>query len=194
MPDRPRTDAPPPVPTPWRPSVFAAEFWGVLVLGAAVVALAVAGLVGADGASRPVALLALVALVVFGELRPVVTTRSYGEGTTPSIAFTFAILFVWGPWPAILAQAVASVVADASARKAWWRTAVNPAQYAISFLLAWGAMAATGYRAAPDALHSIQASDVWAMVLAWLVYFMANNAIVSSLLAAYAGERYSDVF
>src|SRR6185369_10497647 len=127
-----RADAPPRVPTPWTRSVFAAELWSILALGTVVLAIAVGGLVAADGAQRPVALLALVALVVFGELRPVVTSRSYGEGTTPSIAFTFAIMFVWGPWPAILAQALASLVADVAARKVWWRTAFNPAQYAVS--------------------------------------------------------------
>jgi diguanylate cyclase (GGDEF)-like protein len=165
-----------------------------MVVGAGVIAFAVNALVQADGAKRPAALLALVALVIFGELRPVVTSRSYGEGTTPSIAFAFAIMFLWGPWPAILAQGLASVVADVAARKTWWRTAVNPAQYSISLLLAWGSMYASGYRAAPDALHDIQAHDLWAMAVAWVVYFLANDAIVSAVLAAYAGERFQDVF
>ena len=93
--------------------------------------------------------LALAALVVFGELRPVVTSRSYGEGTTPSIAFTFAIMFLWGPWPAILAQALASLVADLTARKSWWRVMVNPAQYALSFFLAWTALDLYGYTRRP---------------------------------------------
>jgi diguanylate cyclase (GGDEF)-like protein len=185
------SDAPP---TPFTRSLFALLLWAFLIGGAATLALAVHGLAVGGIVGEPGALVALVALVVFGELRPVVTSRSYGEGITPSIAFTFAILFVWGPWPALLAQAVASVVSDLAARKNWWRTLVNPAQYAISFFLAWGVMFACGYRAGTHVLHEIDASDLWIMALAWVVYFLTNNCIVSGVLAAYAGERFRELF
>jgi diguanylate cyclase (GGDEF)-like protein len=181
-------------PGPFTRSLFALMLWPFLLTGAAVLGWALSRLSAAGSVAQPGALLALVALVIFGELRPVVTSRSYGEGITPSIAFTFAILFVWGPWPALLAQAVASLVSDVSARKAWWRTAVNPAQYAISFLLAWGAMYACGYRAGVHDLHRITAGDLWVMALAWVVYFLANNCIVSGVLAAYAGEPFRVLF
>jgi diguanylate cyclase (GGDEF)-like protein len=191
----PDSAGPPPAPpSPLSRTPFAFLLWSCIVVGWAALAVSVAELVIADGVSSPAAMLALMALVVFGELRPVVTSRSYGEGITPSIAFTFAILFVWGPWPALIAQALASLVADVAARKAWWRTAVNPAQYAISFLLAWAAMSAWGYRAAPGAPHHVTASDLWVMALAWLVYFVVNNVIVSGILSAYAGERFTTLF
>src|SRR5207249_1482515 len=119
-------------PSPFSRSLFALLLWTVTVAGAAVLVAAVVGMVDAGDVAEPVALVALASLVVFGELRPVVTSRSYGEGTTPSIAFTFAIMFLWGPWPAILAQALATPVADLTARKSWWRVTVNPAQYALS--------------------------------------------------------------
>ena len=91
-------------PSPFSRSLFALLLWTVVLAGAAV--LVVRGRRHGPRRRRrqPVALVALAALVVFGELRPVVTSRSYGEGTTPSIAFTFAIMFLWGPWPAILAR------------------------------------------------------------------------------------------
>jgi diguanylate cyclase (GGDEF)-like protein len=192
--EAPDSSAPP---TPFTPGRFAYRLWAVLLVGtcAAVAAtLSVAHAVSTTGAANPVALVALVCLVVFGELRPVVTSRSYGEGTTPSIAFTFAIMFVWGPGPAIVAQCLASLVSDLAARKAWWRTAVNPAQYAISFGLAWSAMYVWGYRAAPDAVHPVVASDVWVMALAWAVYFVANNTLVSGVLAAYERESFRTLF
>jgi len=187
----PRDPSPP---GPFTRSAFALMLWSVLASGAAVVAWAMSQLSGSGPVAQPGALVALVALVIFGELRPVITSRSYGEGITPSIAFTFAIMFVWGPWPALLAQAVASVVSDLSARKDWWRTAINPAQYAISFLLAWSAMYACGYRAGIQDLHRVTAGDLWLMVLSWVVYFLANNCIVSGVLAAYAGEPFLALF
>ncbi len=181
-------------PGPWTRTPFAVVLWSTIVAGWLLLGAAALAMVRADGASRPVALAALAALVVFGELRPVVTTRSYGEGTTPSIAFTFAIMFIWGPAPAILAQALASLVADVTARKVWWRTAFNPAQYALSFGLAWLALSACGFDAAPDAVHTVSASDLLPMALAWGVYFLANNAIVSAALAAFAREPFPRVF
>jgi diguanylate cyclase (GGDEF)-like protein len=176
---------------------FAYRLWACLLAGGVVLAVAVVQLVAVvvgPGATEPVALVALVALVVFGELRPVVTSRSYGEGTPPSIAFTFAILFIWGPAPAIVAQCLAALVAALAARKVWWRAAVNPARYAVAFALAWGAMSVWGYGAAPDAVHHVVASDVWVMVLAWAVYFVATNAILASVLAAYERQSVRTLF
>jgi diguanylate cyclase (GGDEF)-like protein len=181
-------------PGPFSRTVFAVLLWSCTLAGGAVLVWSAARMVAADSVAQPAALLALTALVIFGELRPVVTSRSYGEGITPSIAFTFAIMFLWGPWPAVLAQAIASVVADVTTGKVWWRTMVNPAQYAIAFALAWGALDAYGYRAGPGAIHHVSAGDLAPMALAWAVYFLANNLIVSALLAAYAGERFRDVF
>ena len=183
-----------PSPTPFTPSLFAALLWPSLLAGAGVLLLALNGLAQGGVIDKSGALVALVAFVVFGELRPVVTSRSYGEGITPSIAFTFAILFVWGPWPALLAQALASVVSDTAARKNWWRALINPAQYALSFFAAWGVMYACGYRASTSELHVIDAADLSIMVLAWVTYFLVNNCIVSGVLAAYAGERFRSIF
>ncbi len=179
---------------PLHPSLFAGLYWVILGSGSLVLAASVAGFARVGGTERPAGLVVLAAFVIFGELRPVVTSRSYGDGITPSIAFTFAILFVWGPWPALLAQAVASVVADVAAHKVWWRVAINPAQYAVSFAVTWQAMALFGYHAGPTSLHTIKASDLPVMALGWLVYFLANNLIVSGLLATYAQEPFTDLF
>ncbi len=194
MPDSGTDGSAPAPPGPFSRTVFALLLWTTAAAGGLVLVASAVGMARAGGVAKPVALAALAALVVFGELRPVVTSRSYGEGTTPSIAFTFAIMFLWGPWPAILAQGLASVVADVTTRKVWWRTLVNPAQYALSFALAWGALHLYGYQAAPDAIHTVTAGDLAPMALAWAVYFLANNLIVSGVLAAYAGEPFRAVF
>ncbi len=177
-----------------RPSLFALVYWATVAVGTVLLGGAVAALLAAGHVDKPLALLSLSALVVFGELRPLVTSRSYGEGITPSIAFTFAIMFLWGVWPAILALAVATVVADVSARKDWWRTLVNPAQYAVSLALAWLAMLGLDYHATPAAWHFISPGDLVPMAAAWVVYFLANNLIVSGLLAAHAGAPLRELF
>ncbi|MCU0265107.1 MAG: EAL domain-containing protein [Actinomycetia bacterium] len=173
---------------------FSVTFWVTVVVGTGVLVAAAREMTTSGPVARPAALAVLTALVVFGELRPVVTSRSYGEGVTPSIAFTFAIMYLWGPWPALLAQGLASVVADVAARKEWWRTLFNPAQYAISFLAAWGVMVAAGYQAVPTAVGSISAGDLLPMALAWVVYFLVNNAVVSAVLATYSGESLRALF
>ena len=140
---------------------------------------------GRRGSSKPVALAALAALVVFGELRPVVTSRSYGEGTTPSIAFTFAIMFLWGPWPAILAQGarLGRLRRRPRARCGGARWSTPPSTPCPS-PLAWGALHAVRLpgRAATPSTPSPPATCA-PMALAWAVYFLANNSIVSGVLA-----------
>jgi len=186
-------DAPPP-PSLRAVNPFSLVWWSTVVLGYGVVLVSAVLLLGETAVAEPAALIVLTALVVFGELRPVVTSRSYGEGVTPSIAFTFAIAFLWGPLPALLAQAIGSVVADVAVRKAWWRVVFNPAQYAVSLVLAWGAMALAGYSAQPGQLADPVAADLAPMAVGWVVYFLANNLVVSGLVSCYTGDRFPTLF
>ncbi len=181
-------------PSVLRPNLFSAVYWPIVAAGAVVLGAAVVAAPTLPQVDQALALVCLSALVVFGELRPVITSRSFGEGITPSIAFTFAIMFLWGLWPAVAAQAIASVVADLAARKEWWRTLVNPAQYAVSLALAWLAMLPLGYTATASASHHIVRGDLPVMIVAWIVYFLANNLIVSGLLAAHARAPLHELF
>ena len=93
-----------------RPSLFSAT-WHLCVWGglAAVVwslgQISVAALV-----SMSWPLLILAVLIVLGELRPIVAGGSVDAAGVPfSTAFVLAALYLWGPAPAILLQAGATV-------------------------------------------------------------------------------------
>ena len=52
-------------------------------------------------------------LVIIGETRPLIASKTYGQGgVTPSTAFTFAILFTWGLVPAVVFHCAASLLSD----------------------------------------------------------------------------------
>ena len=54
----------------------------------------------------PASFWVVAALVLLGELRPVRTAGSWdAQGTVTSTAFVFAIMYMWGLWPALLLQA-----------------------------------------------------------------------------------------
>ena len=57
--------------------------------------------------------------MLLGELRPVRTAGSYDpQGTVTSTAFVFAILYLWGLWPALLLQAGVTVTVRAGQAQA----------------------------------------------------------------------------
>src|SRR5690606_20479581 len=75
----------------------------------------------------------LTALVVLGELRPVVMSSSTLVGGTPaSVMFSFAVLLHYGLSVAVLTQAAAIVVSGLVHRRAWHRTAFNVAHVTLA--------------------------------------------------------------
>ena len=72
---------------------------------------------------------------MLGELFPVrVTFRNERQEITTSTTFVFALLLMFGPGPAVAAQLLASAIADAKNRKAWWKATFNLGQYALSWI------------------------------------------------------------
>src|SRR4249919_898000 len=99
-----------PSPISWCP--FAVALWSTLLVG---LPLAAWCLVHLDLSAMPRQQLwslgLLGVLVVIGETRPLIASKTYGQGgVTPSTAFTFAILFTWGPIPAVVFHCAASLV------------------------------------------------------------------------------------
>jgi diguanylate cyclase (GGDEF)-like protein len=86
----------------------------------------------------------LAGLVIVGEMLPIRYSR-HGEMTevVTSTTFSFALLLSWGVGPALLAQVMASLIADLARRKPWWKTAFNAAQYAISMGAAYAVLEVT---------------------------------------------------
>ena len=135
------------------------------------------------------------ALVIIGETRPLIASKRYGQGgVTPSTAFTFAILFIWGPAPAIVLHGIASLLADFVERKEWWKKLFNVAQYSVCIAAAWVALAAWGWQASPEQPHVLSAADLGPMVLSWTVYFVANNGLVSLVVALRNRSSFWEVF
>jgi hypothetical protein len=67
--------------------------------------------------------------VLLGELLPLkIPRRGEHEELTVSTTFAFALLLVAGLFPAVAAQAAASVVQDVASRKPVWRIAFNIGQ------------------------------------------------------------------
>src|SRR5829696_4252977 len=79
--------------------------------------------------------------LVIGELMPIRLAGSDDEVTTSS-AFSFALLVMLGLAPAVLAQAVASLLADIRLGKSWRSTLFNLGQYTIALAVAGATLGA----------------------------------------------------
>ena len=134
-------------------------------------------------------------LLMLGELRPVVTSGFYDpQGVTLSTAFVFAILFYWGPWPALLLQAVAVALGEVARRKQLWRIVFNTGQYVVCLAAAWLVLLLAGMHPSPSHPHRVDAHDLPAMTLAWVVYFLVNLVLVATALALANRSRWWDEF
>lgn len=152
--------------------------WGLLAY--AVRAVAVSSL-GAAGA--PLVMTAILLVVL--ELRPLVQGRGHDpQGVVMSTAFTCAILFLWGPWPAMVAVSIASMAADVGARKALWKIVFNVGQYNVSIAAAWLVMILSSHQPSLDhPLHHLDGTDLGWMLGACVAYFVTNLALVAGALA-----------
>ena len=183
-------------PSPFSRTPFALALWATLVLGLPIVGWSFTQVdVSALTVSERWALALLGALVVVGETRPLIASKTYGQsGVTPSTAFTFALLFTWGLVPAVVFHCTASVISDLIERKGWWKTAFNVAQYALSFTLAWLVLLALGWQASLTQAHELTAGDLAPMVAAWTIYFLVNNGLVSLVVGLFNQESFLGVF
>ncbi|MDQ1424389.1 MAG: hypothetical protein QOD72_1887, partial [Acidimicrobiaceae bacterium] len=160
-------------------------FFGGVVLAASAVLFVLfeVGPTVATG-SRWLELPLFVLLMCVCELKPVTVARSTGvQEVVASTTFTFVIFLSFGPMSAIAAQTVASLLGDVSARKNWFKTLFNVAQYA----LAWG-LAGIVFDAVvthQGSLDGIAFTWRWtaALVASGVVYFLANNALIGSVIA-----------
>jgi diguanylate cyclase (GGDEF)-like protein len=163
----------------------------VLLLGLSVSRLT------ADEAVALGAPFALIAgLVLIAELRPVVTAGAYDpQGVTISTAFVFAILFYWGPWPALLVHGIGVVLGEIAKRKPVWKIVFNTGQYvgclAVSALILWlGGLRPTPTHPSGD----IDAHTLLVMAVSWAAYFLMNLAMVATAISLRTGTRWWDDF
>ena len=138
-----------------------------------------------DHVEQPAAFVMTAGLVIILELLPLVSGRGHDpQGVVMSTAFMFAMLFMWGVWPAIIFVGIASLAADLRARKQWWKVLFNPAQYAISvgaaYLPIYFLHGPVGLQ---DSLPSLDRGDLVWMPLAWLTYYIVNTFIVCCVVS-----------
>jgi GGDEF domain-containing protein len=117
-------------------------------------------------------------------VRPLVIAGS-GDvtGVTTSTAFTFALLLHTGLPVALLLQACATIAAAVAHRRAAWRTAFNVGQFTLSYAAADLALLLCGRHASITHMLGVSGSDLPAIALAAVVYFLVNNCFVSAALA-----------
>jgi diguanylate cyclase (GGDEF)-like protein len=144
-------------------------------------------LAAGDLDSMGAAFLMAAALIVAGELRPLFTANVKDQnGVATSTTFVFALLLHWGLVVAILMQAVATMVADRTNRKAWWRTGFNVGQYSLSYGAAAAVFGLFGRHPLPGSPLHITGTDLPAIAFAGLAFFVCNDLLVSTAIAFHA--------
>ena len=160
----------------WYPAVLFG--WGLLAYAVDTVATSTLAKAG------PALAMTAVLLVVL-ELRPLVQGWGHDpQGVVMSTAFSCAILFLWGVWPAVVVVSIASLLSDYRARKDWWKIYFNVGQYNLSIAAAW--LVVVGFHGSPSLEHpltSLSGADLPWMLGACAAYFFANLILVSGVLA-----------
>jgi diguanylate cyclase (GGDEF)-like protein len=148
-------------------------------------------LLAVEGADLPVdsaAFWVIGALVVLGELFPIVVPfHDQRQEITTSTTFVFALLLMFGLAPAVLAQGFASIVSDRHRGVPWWKASFNIAQYTLSWL---GAGLVLELVAGPldfSRPASFGAQEFIGIVLAGLTFFVINTELVGIALALATG-------
>jgi diguanylate cyclase (GGDEF)-like protein len=182
-------------PSLWRWSLFAVTWQLALWVGWGLVLTAVVLYLRSGTHVYGYQLTMVAALVIFGELRPVVASDSYAQDGVPmSTAFVFATLYTWGFVPAIMLQAVAVLLSEMMQRKDIWKLVFNVGQYVMSVTAAWGVMWLAGvHPTLTDPTTDLSLRDVVWMALSWAVYHLVNLAMVAGL-AGSAGQTWWESF
>ncbi|WP_433516023.1 putative bifunctional diguanylate cyclase/phosphodiesterase [Nonomuraea sp. CA-143628] len=159
---------------------------GITVIGSTALAVAMLRLdpAGLAELARTPLFWVLTALVVLGELRPVmVSSATAVGGTYPSTMFTFAVLLHFGLPVAVLMQAVAVVMNGVVTRKAWHRVMFNIAQSTLALTSAAVVLGLFGIVPSPAAPWVPRGADLLAIFLAGIAYFTVRAALVSGAVA-----------
>jgi diguanylate cyclase (GGDEF)-like protein len=162
----------------------------VLAVAAALLFVECSIRIGSDSpAGRWPELLTLVGLLCFAEMKPIEVARVGGvDSIVTSTTFAFAILLSFGPVPAMLAQAISSILADIRERKPSIKTIFNLAQYWVS--LGSAAIVLTVTDISNNSSLDTPFSTRWtiAVIAAALSYFVVNNVLVG-VVRALAGRH-----
>jgi diguanylate cyclase (GGDEF)-like protein len=159
----------------------------VSVLGFVVLAVSLTRLTGLDMLVRLPLFWLLIALIVAGQIWPIVTPGKSGlESALASITFSFAVLLYWGLPVALLLRAAATLGVGIAQRKSRLRTAFNAAQQTLALAAAGLALAAIGVRPSPAHPWMPTGDTLWVVLPAALAYFVVSFALVEVAIAMHA--------
>jgi diguanylate cyclase (GGDEF)-like protein len=128
-------------------------------------------------------------LTFLGELWPLqVRRRDEGGVVTTSSTFAFAILLMHGPIAAILAQASATLVADAVQRKGPMRAIFNASQYVVSLAGASLVLQVAGVGAMTGG--AVEVHELPAMLAAGAMLFVLQNVLTAGAVAIASGHGF----
>ncbi|MGD0374337.1 MAG: EAL domain-containing protein [Streptosporangiaceae bacterium] len=130
------------------------------------------------------------ALIVIGEMRPIVTPgRSNTEAPVASLTFSFAALLFWGFGVALVLRATATLAVGLAQRKAVHRSAFNAAQVTLSMAAAGLVLAVTGIHPTSARPWILAGGQLPAVALAACAYFAVNFLVVSVAIALHSRAR-----
>jgi len=133
--------------------------------------------------SAPALLWVFFACVIVAELVPInVVLRGQEGELLTSTSFAFAICIAFGFEAAVVALAVGSLIGDMARRKPFTRAMFNVGQYTMS-LAACGVTLALISDVPRSELSSYIGADLPLILIAGLVFFIANTAFVATVIA-----------
>jgi diguanylate cyclase (GGDEF)-like protein len=141
-------------------------------------------------AAEPWLFISFSLFVVLSELFTITVPHGESEEEiTFSTTFAFALLLISGPGAAVMIMAIASAVADAIRRKAALKIAFNVAQVTLSLAISGGVLAIVSDVPRPGMHPHFTSTDIPAIILAALVFFVTNHVLTGVVFALSMGER-----
>jgi diguanylate cyclase (GGDEF)-like protein len=172
-----------------RDALFRSYVGTVGLVGLVLLTLAVNSLDLSDVLDLRPAFWALCALLLVAEVRPLFTAGARdANGLVLSTTFVFALLLRFGLPIAVVLQALSTIVADVSRRKAPWRTCFNVSQYTISWSAAAVVMELVGHQASLASPLDLTGIDLVAAGLGGITYFVVNQLLVTVALSLKTGQ------
>jgi diguanylate cyclase (GGDEF)-like protein len=162
----------------------------VTLVGAVVFGLAVSRLSGMDLLVRQPLFWVLAAMVVLGDMWPIVTPgRSSMQAPVASVTFCFGALISWGLPVAVLLCGTSTVITQLARRKAAHRAAFNAAAVTLGMAAGGSTLyALCGHLARPGKPWIPQNGDVWRILLAGAASFAVTFVLIAVAIALHSRE------
>ena len=159
----------------------------VTVAGFAVFVWAMLHLSGLPELVRHPLFWVIAALIVVGELRPIVAAGANGaESPVAALTFSFAALLYWGFPVAVLLRVTSCLIVGLAQRKAPHRCAFNAAQTTLSMAAAGLALFLTGLHPAPNHPLVPSGADLPMVLFAGAAYFAVNFVLLGVAIALHS--------